>query len=244
MEVDPSLPLKEIVAAMPQSAKILDEFGIDFCCEGNLPIEEACRKAGQSADRVIRRIEELQSSDNAGEWDNASLSLLMKHIVEKHHVFCRQEIGRLGALFAEALRGQANTFPEIVKLQKCFAKMSSELLMHLAKEEQTLFPMIARMDEAAAHREALPRLPFGTIQNPIGMMVFEHDETGVDFNRMREISRGFELPLESDQRLRTLYEGLTAFEKDMHEHVFLENYVLFPRATALEKQPFQGKAAP
>lgn len=244
MKVDSSRPVKEILAAMPQSARILDEFGIDFCCEGNLSLEEACRKAAQSADQVIRKIEELQSSGKAGEWDSASLSLLMKHIVEKHHAFCRQEIVRLGALFAEILHGRANTFPEIVKLQECFAKMSSELLMHLAKEEQTLFPMIARMEEAAAHRQALPRLPFGTIQNPIGMMVFEHDETGVDFNRMREITRGFQASPGSDQRLRVLYEGLTAFEKDMHEHVFLENYVLFLRATALEKAPPQGKAAP
>lgn len=243
MTVDSSRPVKQIVAAMPWSARIFEEFGIDFCCEGNLSVEEACRRAGLSLDEIIRKLDEVRSADHATEWDTASLSALMRHIVEKHHTFCRQELTRLGALFAEALRAQARECPEIAKLQKCFAKMSSELLMHLGKEEQTLFPMIEKMEQAAACQQTLPRLPFGTIQNPIGMMVFEHDETGVDLTQMRELSMGFKMPPDADRSLQALYEGLKAFEIDMHEHVFLENYVLFPRTAALEKQAAKTSAA-
>lgn len=244
MTVDSSRPVKQIVAAMPWSARIFEAFGIDFCCEGNLSLHEACRKAGLSPDQVIQKLGETQSSDQPSEWDTASLAALMKHIVEKHHTFCRQELTRLGALFAEALRPHAGECPEMAKLQKCFAKMSSELLMHLAKEEQTLFPMIEKMEQAAACQQTLPRLPFGTIQNPIGMMVFEHDETGVDLTQMRELSQGFKTPPEADRSLQALYEGLKAFEMDMHEHVFLENYVLFPRTAVLEKQVMKTSAAP
>lgn len=244
MELDRAQPLKEIVAVMPWSARVFEKFGIDFCCEGNQSLEEACRKAGLSLDEVLRAVEQAQRSGNRTEWDTASLAALMKHIVEKHHAFCRQELSRLSALLADAARTQSDSFPELAKLQKCFAKMSSELLMHLVKEEQTLFPMIARMEEATGRQEALPRLPFGTIQNPIGMMVFEHDETGVDLKQMREISNGFEAPPGAHPGVCALYKGLKAFEEDMHQHVFLENYVLFPRAAAFEKRETKGLAAP
>lgn len=244
MKLDTARPVKEIVAEIPWSARIFENLGIDFCCEGDQPLEEACRKAGLLPDEVLRALEQKEESGQADEWSAASLAALMKHIVERHHTFCRQELTRLGSLLTHSVRSQGDSLPELMSIQKRFAKMSSELLMHLVKEEQTLFPMIARMEEATARKEALPRLPFGTIQNPIGMMVFEHDETGVDLKQMRELSHGFKAPPGAGPGIRVLYEGLKAFEKDMHEHVFLENYVLFPRIAAIEKHPAQGLAAP
>jgi regulator of cell morphogenesis and NO signaling len=243
MNLDPTRPLKEIVAEMPWSARVFEKLGIDFCCDGRQTLEEACRKAGLLPDEVLGTLEQREHLENTIEWDAASLNALMKHIVERHHAFCRQELSRLSILLADAVRAHAGSSPELAKLQKCFAKMSSELMMHLVKEEQTLFPLIARMEEAAAHQQALPMLPFGSIQNPIGMMVFEHDETGVDLKQMRELSKGFNAPADAEPAIRALYEGLKAFEKDMHEHVFLENYILFPRAAALEKRTARSSAA-
>lgn len=244
MNLDGSRPLKEFVAAMPWLARVFEMHGIDFCCEGNEPLEKACRKAGLNLNEVLKLLEQEPPSGNTSEWEGASLDVLMKHIVERHHKFCRQELSRLGALLSEAVRSSAGQSPELAKLERCFAKMSSELLMHLLKEEQTLFPLITKMEEATARQEVPPKLPFGTIQNPIGMMVFEHDETGVDLKRMREMSNGFVAPPNAGAGIGALYEGLKAFEKDMHEHVFLENYVLFPRATVLEKQAAKRSAAP
>jgi len=134
-----------------------------------------------------------------------------------------------------ARRSYGDKHPELGKIHKYFAKMGSELLLHLVKEEQTLFPMITKMEEAAARHAAPPRLPFGTIQNPIGMMVFEHDEAETDLAQIRKISIEFTVPPDADASYHALYEGLKGFEQDMHEHVFLENFVLFPRASAIEK---------
>jgi regulator of cell morphogenesis and NO signaling len=236
--------LKEIVAGNPSCARVFEELGIDFCCEGNKPLGQACIDAGVPFGEVIKTLEAPRQHEVLVQWDETSLDELMKHIVEKHHAFCRDELKGLSALAEEVLRTQGANHSEVIKIQKLLAKISSELLLHLVKEEETLFPMIRRMEEASARSAALPRLPFGTIAHPIGMMVFEHDETGVDLLQIRKLANGFTAPADANAKFQEFYKRLQSFEKDMHEHVFLENYVLFPRTAAMEKSTSKGSAAP
>lgn len=236
--------LKEIVAENPSSARVFEELGIDFCCEGTKPLGQACIDAGMSFGEVVKALESPRQHELLAQWDETSLDELMKHIVEKHHAFCREELKRISALAEEILQTQGAKHPELAKIQKLLAKISAELLLHLVKEEETLFPMIRRMEEASARSAALPRLPFGTIAHPIGMMVFEHDETGVDLLQIRRFANGFTAPADANANLQEFYKRLQSFEKDMHEHVFLENYVLFPRTAAMEKSVSKNSPAP
>jgi regulator of cell morphogenesis and NO signaling len=107
--------------------------------------------------------------------------------------------------------------------------------MHMMKEEVVLFPYILRMEEAVvAHEPVLPP-PFGSVQNPVNMMEQEHDAAGNALRDMREASKGYTAPPEACVSYQALYRALAEFEADLHQHIHLENNILFPRAIAMEQ---------
>src|SRR5262249_12931353 len=109
-----------------------------------------------------------------------------------------------------------------------------ELSVHLMKEEQVLFPYVIRMEEAALAREPVPPAMFGTVVNPIRMMMQEHDGAGDSLKKLRKITGNDAVPADGCISYRTLYEALQAFEADLHQHIHFENNMLFPRAVAME----------
>ena len=108
--------------------------------------------------------------------------------------------------------------------------------MHMMKEEHVLFPYILRMEESVLENEAVLPPPFGTVQNPVRMMVQEHDSAGEVLHAIREASANFTAPPDACISYRTLYEALAGFEADLHQHIHLENNILFPRALQMEPQ--------
>lgn len=172
--------------------------------------------------------------EQAREWNEESLGDLMKHIIEKHHAYCRQELESLDPLLTAVIRKHGERHPELRRILCLFHKMGNDLKQHLLKEEQTLFPMIARMEDARTHQMAPPRFPFGTIANPIRMMVLEHDTGNRELDEIRKLSSNYQVPSGEAADYQELMQRLQDFEQDMKRHVFLEDEKLFPRAVALE----------
>ena len=170
------------------------------------------------------------------EWKDEPLFRLMTHIVEKHHAYCRRELDAIEQLLQDVVRAHGEAHPELRRIQSLFARMGNDLKQHLVKEEQTLFPMIARMEEAHVRSQALPKLSFGTIANPIRMMVLEHDTGNKELDEIRRLSSGYAVPPDGSESYHTLYQKLREFEEDMQRHVHLEDRLLFPRAVSLEQE--------
>jgi regulator of cell morphogenesis and NO signaling len=169
-------------------------------------------------------------------WDGMPLARLMDHIVQTHHVFCRREVTRLGSLLKEVLDKHGKNHPELRRIQALFFKMSKDLSMHLLKEEQTLFPYIARFEEAVANTSQVSWPLFGTVENPIRVMVFEHDQTDDELKEIGSLSNGYAPPIGVCVSFAALYEGLRVFEEDLQKHIHFENNLLFPRAIAMEEE--------
>lgn len=159
---------------------------------------------------------------------------LMTHIVEAHHVYCRAEVSRLAPLMKQVVAAHARIHPELRHMERLLAQHNRELLRHLVKEEQTLFPLIARMEVARERETPLPRPSYGTIEHPVRVMMTEHVQSGRELQEIRQLSAGYTPPADADDDYRTLLTGLRAFEADMLEHSSLEDEYLFPRAQALE----------
>ncbi len=176
------------------------------------------------------------SREPSENWNVRSLASLIEHIVETHHVFCRQEVVRLASLFKEVIDTHGKDHPELKRIQTLFFKMSRDLSMHLLKEEQTLFPYIARVEEAVARKVSVSWPPFGTVENPIRMMVLEHDQTDEEIKEIRNLSKDYTPPADACDRYTALYDGLAAFDRDMQRHIHFENNLLFPRAVAMEEE--------
>ena len=177
-----------------------------------------------------------ETSQYLDNWNDKTLGELMGHIVERHHAFCRQEVERVSSLFKEVIGGHGKDRPELKKMGALFAKMARDLQMHLVKEERTLFPYIARVEEAVQQNASVSWPAFGTVENPIRMMVMEHDQTGDELSQIRRLSNNYTPPSNAPGPLLALYDRLRAFELDMTEHTHAEDRLLFPRAMALEEQ--------
>jgi|SRR5579864_1808584 len=244
MTIDATKRVKEIVVEAPSSVRVFETLGIDYCCGADQPLGDACRNAGHPVDEVLRSLEEAERSSSADSpamhWNEESLASLADHIVATHHSFCRQEVSRLSALLKKVIEKHGDNHPELRRIGTLFAGLSNELLMHLIKEEQMLFPYIARLEEAVTHNTSFPRPPFGTVQNPVRMMVLEHDQAGEQLKEIHRLSNGYEPPPDACDSFKALYQGLRSFEEDMHQHVHLENNLLFPRAVAIEDSAYSS----
>lgn len=168
------------------------------------------------------------------EWTNRPLASVIEHIIATHHAFCRQEASSIPLTFKKALDAHKKEHPELIRMQLLFFKMSKDLAMHLLKEEETLFPYIERVEDATSKGSAISWPPFGTVGNPIRMMVMEHDQTEEELKEIRELSHGYAPPADASEPLVALYQALASFDRDMQRHIDIENDVLFPRAVALE----------
>lgn len=168
------------------------------------------------------------------QWATESLAALTQHIVATHHRFCRDAGARLSGQLADALAVPAPS--HLPQLQRQFTQLQSTLLLHLTKEEQVLFPMIVRLEDAVTAGQPIPGFAFGSIAAPIRMMDLEHREVEKQFAQIRDMTGGFTAPPQATDTQRAIAEGLAAYHEDLVRHTRLEDEVLFPRAIGLEKQ--------
>jgi regulator of cell morphogenesis and NO signaling len=159
---------------------------------------------------------------------------LVEHIIGTHHVYVKQELPRLQQLLKKVVAVHGAAHPELAAIQQIFQGVSEELSSHMMKEEHILFPYIVALENAVSNGRPRPRPAFGTVSNPVHMMELEHDSAGAALKEIGALSSNYQPPESACFSYRTLYTALKEFETDLHQHVHLENNILFPRAIAME----------
>ena len=239
MSVITARTVREVGVENPAATRVFEKFGIDYCCGGSQPLDQACGKAGVPVDEVLDALEMEEESARAAkpfhDWQNERLSALIAHIRNTHHKFTRAETVRLNALLQKVCSVHGKNHSELHGIRETFGWLSQELTTHLMKEEMVLFPYIERMEESVIQSEPVLPAPFGSVQNPVAMMEHDHDSVGAAFRSIRKASNNFAPPADACISYVTLYSALAAFEADLHQHIHLENNILFPRAIAMEK---------
>jgi regulator of cell morphogenesis and NO signaling len=145
--------VREIAQQLPSSIRIFDELGIDYCCGGNKSIAQACHNAGVSVELLLGRLRELNETvldPDFAPWHQARLSELTRHIVETHHAYVRKEIPSLNALLERVNSRHASVHPELTAMKLVFAFVGEDMLNHMQKEEQVLFPYINGLERASS----------------------------------------------------------------------------------------------
>lgn len=230
--------VRELAIETKGAARVFEKLGIDYCCRGNKALEEACRAAGLSVEQVQRELDAAGKETEAVGLDcqRGSLAQLIAHINATHHKFVRAEIARLGPLFEKVVGVHGKNHPELVQIQAVFRGLAQELTTHMMKEEMVLFPYIVHMEESVIQGEPVLPAPFGTVANPVAMMEHEHESAGNGLRAMRSASDGYKAPDGACASFQALYRALAEFEADLHQHIHLENNILFPRAMAMEEE--------
>jgi regulator of cell morphogenesis and NO signaling len=167
-------------------------------------------------------------------WSEAPLSVLVSHIVSEHHRFTFRQLNRLERLLAQVVDQHARDHPQLAELQVLFLILSDKLSTHMIREEQMLFPYILRLEEAVERGERLARPVFGSVRDPIDVLMVEHEGMKAGLEKIQSTAGTYAIPLEGSVIWKTLARGLKALEQDLHRHLQLEDTILFPRAVSAE----------
>lgn len=218
MKSTTTVTLADLATAHPGASRVFHRYGLDFCCGGRRPLTDVCRERGLDETEIVDAIERESAADATKiRWDTAPISELVAFIVSRYHDRLRTELPELIALAYKVENRHADKATCPRGLADHLVEVRDNVVMHLAKEERVLFPLIL---------DGMGRMASG----PIRVMEQEHDDHRENLLRTRALTKNFTPPEEACTSWRALYLRLDELEADLMEHIHLENNVLFPRA--------------
>ncbi len=227
----------ELVAQDYRYATVFQKNKIDFCCQGNRTIEEACDRKKVNIDALLSeltkssQVNEVASND----FNSWPLDLLATYIEKKHHRYVESRITEIKPMLAKIVKVHGEVHPELVEVEEQFLASSGELTAHMKKEEFVLFPFVKKLVKASEDKTELAPGHFGSVANPIAMMMDEHSAEGKRFRKIAELTNDYTPPKGACTTYMVTFSLLKEFEQDLHKHIHLENNILFPKAIEIEK---------
>lgn len=225
----------EIVAASPGTATVFRKLNIDYCCGGKISLAEACRGAGADPDQVMAEL--LWANEGTHiKFDQFEPDFLMDYIVNVHHRFLYDNLPEIEYYVNKVYTKHRERYDYLTELATLFVKLDAELMEHLPKEEEILFPYAKELLNARRAGVKPQAAPFGSVANPIRMMLHEHDGAGVILMHFREITQDYTVPESACNSHRVMLHKLKELDADLIQHIHLENNILFPKIEALEAE--------
>ena len=226
----------EIVAKDHRKVEVFKKFGLDFCCGGEKTVKQACDEKGIDALKVEAELKQTETQaksreHNYNEWE---ASFLAEYILNNHHNYANDALPFIKEFSDKVANVHGHSHPELKEMKECFDALKTELADHMLKEERILFPYINELTKAKKANTPISAPHFGTVQNPIRMMELEHDGAGDLLKKLRLLSNDYTLPQDACGSYQILFSSLQELEADLHQHIHLENNVLFPKAKQLE----------
>ena len=238
MTVDTKITIGEIVAEDFKTAAVFSKYGIDFCCKGQRTVEEVCDKNGIDPNELLDKLQAVINSktDQSIDYRSWPLDLLAEYIEKKHHRYVEEKTPVLRQFLDKLCKVHGERHPELFEINELFLGCSGELASHMKKEELILFPFIKKMVTAKLQDSSLQSPSFGTVENPIAMMMQEHENEGDRLRKIALLTDNYTPPADACNTYKVTFAMLKEFEQDLHIHIHLENNILFPEAIKLEQQ--------
>lgn len=226
----------ELAVEIPNSIRIFEAWKIDYCCGGGTALADACAAVGKSVEAFALALDTLADVPDASakDWSFDSLTTMAADIVSTYHVYTRQELDTVDPLARKVFGVHGQRRPELAEVVALIDALRADMLPHMLKEEQVLFPYVTEMEHAIEGKRTAPTPFFGTVKNPVRKMMAEHDRVGELLATLRSVTADYALPEDACFSYRELYRRLAELELRTHEHIHIENNLYFPRAVALE----------
>ena len=213
-----NIPLGELVDTYPLASMVLLKHGLDFCCGGHDSLTEACEESEVDLTQLLQELKASMAAPQESPLSSVSTEDLIAHILDVHHAPLPDMLSHLKALVSRVLDTHGNKDPKrLGALKDAVFSLSNEMLEHMIKEEQILFPWIQ------SNRQPRPA-------TPIQVMLMEHERAGELLAQIATLTDNFEPPNGACRSWRNLYAGLQHLDQDLRIHIHLENNILFPRA--------------
>ncbi|EGQ2932141.1 iron-sulfur cluster repair di-iron protein ScdA [Staphylococcus pseudintermedius] len=214
----------DIVTHYPKTADVFRKHGIDFCCGGQISLEEAVSNHPKlSLTPLLQESEDASQQQGEGmQPQYLSVPSLIQYIQARYHDTLREEFKQLTPYVTKLSRVHGPNHPNLVTLKSTFDAFKSAMLTHTDEEDQNAFPKLVR----SANGETVE-----DIDAVVQSLVDDHDEAGALLQQMRELTHDFQPPAEACGTWRLVYDRIAHLERETHAHVHLENHVLFPKIT-------------
>lgn len=227
----------EIVTDDIRTADVFKKYNIDFCCGGGISIQKACEKQGLNFEIIEEEINDLgKRKVQAHDFNSWELDFLIDYIQNVHHTYVNENMPLLLQYANKVAHVHGAHFTETIRINQLVIDVVAELTAHMKKEELILFPFIKKLLYTKRTGETRFESYFGSVNNPIKMMEREHENAGDAFKSIAKLTRKYTPPAEACNTFKALYAKLDEFEQDLHQHIHLENNILFPKARDLEKK--------
>ncbi len=231
------LTLSQIVGSNFKAAAVFEKYNLDFCCGGNIPVSEACNKRGLDSTVIFNELQSLGNKNpETNKFQDWSLDFMIDYIVNNHHAYVTKMIPVLTSHTQKIATVHGKNHPELLEVANNFEKVYKDLKQHMMKEEQILFPFIKQLVNAKRKGGNTEAPYFGTVKNPIRMMEAEHQAAGDEMYEIRNLTDNYFVPDDACATYTVTMQELKEFEEDLHKHVYLENYILFPKSVTLEAE--------
>ena len=223
------IKIGEIVTQDFRAAEIFKNAGIDFCCGGNQSLEQACIEKNIDSTVLETELTKLEHTTvnamhNFNEWN---LDFLCDYIVNTHHKTVMRLLPQLTSYTQKIEQVHGANHPELKEIASLFSQINTELLQHLKKEEEVLFPAIKELLKTNSQEVK------DIIISEITRMKGEHEFAGGAMDKINVLSDNYSVPADGCNTYRVTYKLLEEFEDDLHIHVHLENNILYPKALSL-----------
>jgi regulator of cell morphogenesis and NO signaling len=228
----------QLATEIPVAIRIFEAWKIDYCCGGQTTLTDACAHAGRTVEEFIAAVGAAATVPESlsRDWTAASLRTTSDRIVDTYHRYTREELATIAPLAGKVLSVHGQRRAELAEVVTLVRELTADMLPHMLKEEQVLFPYVAQLETAVANGTPAPTPFFGTVKNPVRMMMLEHDRVGELIARLRSVTEDYTAPDSACFSYRELYRRLAELELQTHEHIHIENNIYFPRAVALEER--------
>lgn len=230
--------LAQIVTGNHRTATVFEKYQLDFCCKGKRSLEMACAEKNIPVEPILQELKALVVNErgltSGYPFEKLTLTQLSEYIVDNHHQYVKTELPQLFAYAQKVAAKHGGRHPELFAVFERVTAIKDELEAHLIKEEQILFPRIRETEQVYAHPEKMQEgIPIQYLQSPIDIMEHEHDNAGTLMAEIRTLTRDYTVPEDGCTTYKLLYASLHAFEADLHQHVHLENNLLFPKSVSM-----------
>jgi regulator of cell morphogenesis and NO signaling len=239
-DIQKNSTVNDIVSHDHRTADVFRKYGIEYCCGGRWPLETVCMMKGlefeQLKDELGKVSRTLQVSPLLA-YDTWNLDFLINYIVNVHHYYLRSTLPSLGELMREFSEEHRSKYPNMVLACDLFQELQEDMLPHLNREEEVIFPYICRLMHAYANSDTYAKLLVKTLRKPLEVTMQKDTEMISNFiYRLRELTNEYVPPEKACVSHRVVFSKLKELDNDLNQHVYLESEILFPRALAMEKE--------
>ena len=235
--------VSQIVRNDYRTADVFKKYGINYCCGGNLLLEEACalQKIDKAAlDKDLQLATQNFSMPSSTAFDQWPLAFLTDYITHVHHGYVRNVLPSLKSFMNSYVPGHLKKFPHLAAVQETFNHLASEVEEHTAREDESIFPYVKQVINTYNRKEVYGNLFVRTMSRPLAETVKrEHGRIVIQLKHLRELTGYYSFGEDACTNYQVLYNKMKEFDIDMVQHKHLENNILFPRVLEMEKSLLQ-----